>query len=196
MNPQQLQLSDGTKLDAWRCEVCHTIYAEREPYSSKSCCTCDDCGCVIDPKVHGSRSHLCRTCWGPHYAKQDQQTLDQATELLNYEGPVCIGDKYWSSADECLGQLEGDRPDADIPEFVHACHVTPYSLGAECILQDMLENSDVEDADEHLLSGVKEFVAAVDAFNEANKGNAYWNPDGKHKVRLREPAVEKADVSP
>lgn len=48
----------------------------------------------------------------------------------------------------------------------------------------MLENSGVEDADEHKLDGVGEFKQAVAAFNEANKKNVYWIEDSKHKVRV------------
>ena len=144
MNAKQLQLEDGTKVEAFRCGECGLIYSEHTPYSAERCCVCQDCGASTHKEHGGARSHLCQKCWGPHYAKLDADRLERATEIPDYAGPVVIdGDRYFQTMDDLLEHLEEDGDER--PEFVHTCHIHSYSLDAESILQDLLENSGVEE---------------------------------------------------
>lgn len=180
MNEQQLQLPDGTKTDAFRCGICGIIYTESGPQNSRLCCSCGECGKILDPKIVGHRAWLCDPCQRTVSATRDRDRLDKATEIAGYDGPVVIGDKFYGSVDDLIAQ----RDDGELPEFVHTCHVESYSLDEETILQDLLENADVEDHDESNLDGVKEFAEAVAAFNKANEKNVYWHEDSNHKVRV------------
>jgi hypothetical protein len=185
MNAQRICLKDGTELEAWRCSACGIIYAGTDQGIADMCCVCQRCGKLNDPKVEGGCSTLCSPCRTIVWSENDAEKLDRASEVPDYDGPVFDGADYHESMEAFIDHWECDHDAGDSrPEFVHTCHITPYSLDAGDILQNMLENAEVEDADEHLLSGVKEFEAAVDAFNKANEKNVYWNCDNKHKVRV------------
>lgn len=183
INPQQLQLPDGTKIDAWRCEVCGLIWQEFVPVHATPCCTCRDCGVTIDPKVEGARKLFCDKCWGPHYAEEDADRMARAEEIVGYDGPVCVGDQYWPNVDEFS---EWDEAYA---EFVHTCHIHGMTLDLDGALDDLIENANVEEMDHHDFVGMAELHAAADKFNDANKGREYWVCDSKHKVRVPAPSL-------
>ena len=152
---------------------------------------------MIDPKISGARASYCRKCWGPHYQKIDDERLERADLIEDYDGPVCIGDKYYQSVEDCIDSYEclgADEP----PEFAHTCTVHHYQLDAIDILQDLVENANAEQ-DVDRLSGVKEFEAAVADFNAANGGpgsTEYWHEDTKHKCRIRPIDAEAGKVQP
>lgn len=175
MNAIQLKKPDGTNVAAWMCGECGRIWPESDSYSSDYCCRCSDCG----GKIHYSQ-HLCDKCWGPHYARLTQGELDKATIVDDYDGPVNIGEKFWQTPEECRNNF-GDNS----PEFAFCCHVESYSLDAETILQDLLENAGIDGHDESNLDGVTDFARAVEAFNEANKSNVYWLADTSRKARIK-----------
>jgi hypothetical protein len=177
VNAQQLQLADGTKIEAFRCSECGQVWHERNAQSSEQCCVCVDCESTFSQK--NGRSNRCDKCRTAHYAKLEADRLDKATEIADYNGPVVLGDEYWES----LSAFLESRDEEYVPEFIHTCHVHAYALDANNIIQDMLENASVEDHDHHTLCGVKEFEAAVTAFNKANEKVVYWSQNSKHKVR-------------
>jgi hypothetical protein len=184
MNAKQIQIVGGEPLDAWRCGTCGMIYRSDIEIAER-CCKCTDCGCEIDPKKTGARSTLCDKCWRPHYAKLDANRLDRAEDIVGYDGPVIVGDQYYPSVQEYSDYCGDD----ELPEFVHTCDIEHYVLDADDILTNLHENAGLEDQQD--LDGVKEFEAAVAAFNDANKDTVYWTEDSKHKVRVPKPTNEE-----
>jgi hypothetical protein len=181
VNEQRLQLPDGTPVNAFVCGVCGLIYTESEPGVSARCCRCAECGATLDPKVLGHRSFACKECSVKISIRRDEQRLQRAEEIVGYSGPVCIDDRFWSSVEEMVDDIESDD-DAALPDFVHTCHVRHYTLDADDIVENMLENTSLEEPPD--LDGMQEFRQACAAFNKANESNTYWEEDSKHKVRV------------
>lgn len=69
------------------------------------------------------------------------------------------------------------------PEFAFCAFGKPFKLSLEGALESECEDM-YEDAYTDL-NGVKELQAAVDVFNEANKGVISYEVDYNRKVRLR-----------
>lgn len=178
MNAKQLHLNDGNPVEAWRCSECGLIYSEKQPYSAERCCTCRNCGASTHDPKRGSRQYVCDKCWVPYHAKKDQESLDRATVVEDYDGPIYDGDRYYESMDDYVDMKDGE----ELPEFVYACDVIPFSLDADDILTNIKENANLEDDVD--LNGVDEFERACKAFNDANKNNVYWDADYKRKVRV------------
>jgi len=174
MNAQQLQHPDGTKRPFWECGKCARVWSEHEPYMSEKCCACD-CG-VVKKGITGE----CDACHDKRVSINDADRLDNAVAVPAYKGPVTDGDgNYWPDLEEFCGHHE-DVLEGDLPKFLYCCDIMPIQLDADHILQNLEENIGFEDP--YKFDGVKEFHAAVDAFNKANEKNVYWEADYKHKT--------------
>jgi hypothetical protein len=103
--------------------------------------------------------------------------LEAAQEVPDDGGPYCAfdGDTYYT-------ELEDARDDGC--EWVSPCHVTYPKIDGDSVL-DVLMDDMHEDASVDDLDAVEPFLAAVTAFNEAQKCQS-WFGDDKRKINVAE----------
>lgn len=168
MNPIRLKFPDGSDADCWQCGECKLFYSSKTDDSAARCCVCQRCGKSTYGGPCDARRSVCKECWQPHHAEVDAKRLETAIELPSYNGPVVIaGDRYFENMDAMIDELD----EAELPEFVHTCHVRHYQVAPDNIYEMMPSAA----------------AAAIAAFNAANRGagaSTYWEPDYKHKVRV------------
>lgn len=188
MNAHQLRLNEGPLLNLWRCGKCFSV--DNSPERAGKCCDwrCSACGCNVS-----NFYTRCDACSRELSRKKDQEVLDKATILPDYDGWVyCISrqgpqDGYFPSLEEFIEYVEGSC-ECDIekeecsclPEYVHTCVVEVKELDVSGDLQSLCEDG-YEDMYEGLYTD--ELYKAVDKFNEDNKERMeLYNVDTKHKI--------------
>ena len=168
-------------IDLWRCSNCKQLWPQ--PDMAERCCVCEGCGKTKASREAGSRR--CSECFTVHLLEIDRKQLEEATELTNYTGPVCIGDKYWESLEKMLDGLDPN----EVPDFVHTCDINHYNLDVGTIIEELHEQAGLEDSQS--LGGIAELAAAVDKFNETNADVVWWSLDHSTKVSTR---INKAGI--
>ena len=151
-------------------EVKHeTAYkAAQDCYTCKTHYNCDTCGCET-PKGW-TRCESCRF----------DRVFNAAEEIADNGGPYCAfdGDIYYHDLEEAHD---------DGCEWVSPCHIEYPRLDSDSILEGLLEDMH-EEASTDDLEGVDEFVAAVKAFNDAQRCQSWWG-DNKRKINVAQ-AIE------
>lgn len=179
-NPINLFLSDGTKISASLCGLCHRIWECEE--SAERCCKCSYCGKECDWRID-SVSH--NECLDTAFRKREAEQMDKAIIVDDYDGPFLYDDYYFADVDELIEYLEND--DLPIPEFVHTAKYIEPKLDIEDIFQNLQENEMHEDWEPTECGPLGE---AINAWNVANAANGAWREDNTRKVRISELRVE------
>jgi len=145
--------------------------AAEDCYSCRTHNECDTCGCET-PKGW-LRCNDCRY----------RVRLDAAEEVPDNGGPYCAfdGDTYYQDLEEAA--------DAGL-EWVSPCHITYPRIDADSVLDNLLSDM-FEDASIDDLDAVEPFIAAVKAFNDAQRCQT-WFGDSKRKIRV--PRADDGEV--
>lgn len=191
MNAQQLAIKDGPALNLWRCEKC--VYLANDPVVAGKCCDwkCAECNCTV-PNFFTK----CDTCSRSLRAKRDQEVLDKATVVDNYDGWVYPHqgcgpqDGYFPSLEGSIEYVE-DNCECDIdkeectclPEYVHTCTKEVRSLDLDDCLGRLYEDG-YEDMGDGIEPG-QDLIDAVEKFNKENENSlTLYEVDLKHKVKV------------
>jgi len=96
-------------------------------------------------------------------------------EIIYCEG---FGDDgYCSDLGALLDELEDMEEDQARPKYAWACQSRRFvNVDFDTVVESFQDEA-YEDFDSSSLNGVDEFKAAIEAFNEANKGHVAWQPD-------------------
>lgn len=202
MNQQELFLASGKSAGVWYCGECRHVWKLQG--DAANCCKCSLCGEKIDKANvnHGDYQTMHGGCMDMHLAERRQQALDQAVEIVGYEGYVFLDgagshDGYFQSMDELLEWAEDsdgdDEPELNLPEFVHTCIERPFRVVDVSHIVERFSADSFEEIDEHLI-GLNELEAALDAFNAANRHLVSYDPDYRRKVRV--PRRTESDSTP
>lgn len=177
-------MSYRENIKCWVCDYCGRYWGDGDKGREwvEMCCrhkkTCPQCG--------GPHENIgwtvCKKCVDENRAKREREKMD-AAELVEYDGPFFIDDRFFYDVDEYLDSLDED----DEPvEYAHVPHKrVVFRLDADDIIDAAIERAD---ADNEELSpvGVDEFREACKAFNEANKDVVVWFEGYHQKFRIPE----------
>jgi hypothetical protein len=182
----------GISLDLWRCGKCGDVYG-RGQLAAGQCCNwkCADCNCAV-PNFYTR----CDVCSRNLRAKRDQETLDKATVVENYDGWVYahqgIGpqDGYFPSLEDFIEWIEencecniDEKECTCLPEYVHTCRKEVRELDIHKCIADLCEGG-YEDMGEGIEPS-QELLDAVEKFNKANENSlTLYEVDTKHKVAV------------
>lgn len=162
---------------AYKCTECGFTYLDKAV--AERCCApryCDDCGKELPHKWYSS---LCEPCKEKKcYDAAEKLTIEQY--CLSYPGNmVYYGDTYYADVDDCLESLFEKCSDEEEVEdlfrelkYVYGTDKYRVELDADSILEDMEENSNIEDYEVDD-TGRKEFVEYVEKWNEKYGSDAY-----------------------
>jgi hypothetical protein len=167
MEPKKLLLEDGTEIKARICGRCNRIWPTE--FDAEKCCTCSYCQKYCDWKQGVAH----RACQDDAYHKHDQEQMDRAVLVPDYDGPFLVNDSVYMNASELL-DWEGDD---DLPEFGFCTRYTAPVIR----LDNLMENIASEMHDDWEELEVPELAAAIEKWNEANKENGSYFEDRKRK---------------
>ncbi len=180
-----LHKPDGTPTQISACGVCGTVgavFAEQE-----KCCACRICGQPFTEEERKQRRHSHYECETEAYQRREQERLEKAELLSDWDGWVyCDGayhnDGFFADMDELTDYLD-DQPGFSRPEFVFCCTSRPVAL---LKLEEILESETEEcyDSASDDLKGIEELDAAIQTFNTLNADVLSYNVDYKHKIAV------------
>ena len=180
MDGQELYLKDGRSAGVFYCSKCRIVAREKE--QADNCCVprkCDTCGAEIG-------NSYCEPCADNREIEKEKARFEAAEKVTSWDGWVFsegLGyqEGFASSIDDLLESVE--TPD-EIPEYIWTCEPTQFvRVSLDDILQRIEEDENcVEDFDARDCDGLPELGAALDAFNEANKGKISYHPNYKRAL--------------
>ncbi len=189
MNAFYLHKPDGTPTKFSMCGNCGQLAGPGGYNLSQTCCLCYRCGLPLDEIARKTRSLYHVSCERMRRQEADQKRMDEAEEILGYDGPVYLegvghgsyGDCFFENVQELSEHL--DFHEGLGHEFAFACKPTKFrGVDAGDIYEELASDMS-EDYSDHF-SGTEEFEKAIQAFNEANAKLISWDVDLKHKVRI------------
>lgn len=126
----------------YQCSVCKNIYLDE--YVANICCKqyrCEVCG------VKTNRALICDSCHEKRaFVKAVKMTVKEWEEKYP-DNMVYYGDEYFYSVEDCMETLR-DRhlyEILDLPNYIWGTEEFTVDMDAESILDDMEENSNIED---------------------------------------------------
>lgn len=180
MDAIELFHQDGKSAGIYYCEKCRLVYNGK--HQAAQCCApvvCE-CGTEIEDRYY----RQCRKCRHVAHLKRERELFEKAEKLTEWNGPVLLpdSDRYYASIQDYMD----DAFDGEVPqhEYVWACDSRPI-----CVLDlyRIIENA-TDDAPEEFdpddLEGRTDLEAAIDRFNDLNKGVVMWESDHKTAVVL------------
>jgi hypothetical protein len=177
-------VSEDGKHSIWMCSACKQLSSDR-PWAEKHC-YCPVCKKPTDWR----KGRLeCNDCDREKSSRRDRERLEKAEKLEDWDGWVWDENRYYSDLDEYVDHLAGDREPEDWPEWVYVADQRPFpEIDVDRVFENAFDDWDWEefDADKDL-KGVVELRAAVDKFNEANKGCVSYMGDWTRAVRVPPP---------
>jgi hypothetical protein len=187
MNATELYHKDETSAGIWYCGQCRIVH--KEMAQAEQCCrpyTCRTCGKEA-PKYYT----ICMECQTSAMLIKEAERFEKAEKLTEWDGPVqtdAVGwnDGFFASLDDLLEYLADweDNHEEPKPTYAWACDSRPTcALDVGRIIDDATQEAH-EDFNTDSLKGVEELRAAIDRFNEANKGITTWTPNYKKVVLL------------
>jgi hypothetical protein len=168
MNATELYKSDGTTAGIYYCEKCRIVH--REKSLAEQCCMPVMCSCGKECQKYYTK---CPACVSADRSKKERLRFENAEKLMEWNGPVMLPDSdgYFATVGDMFDEVDPD----DCPEYVWTCSEKPVChLDIDRIIEAATDDA-YEDFDSDSLLGQKELALALDAFNEANKGNVCWD---------------------
>ena len=183
MNAQELFSKNGFSVHVWYCLSCGVVSKEKEV--AENCCKRSNCRYCGEPV---EEQH-----WLAHQACIEKNKIEKAEKLGTWDGWVVYEDKYYTSVDELIEELEDNKD--SIPEYVFICKKKPFpAINIEHLIESIEENSYEGIIDS--LVGLDALTEAVNAFNENNKDLVSYLPDKTKMVCLKDYATkEGASIS-
>lgn len=193
MNAVFLKRPDGVETDISICGECGSPARGRTNFDlSQKCCTCWECGGALTAEGKKQRRSYHDQCERDRRARIDAARMENATLVDKYDGPVycegvpggSYGDGYFSDIGELADMLDDGDVDESVTreEFAYCCKSRATVLDIDSALENLTEEM-FDDAMDHL-NGLDALMAAVEAFNEANKDLLTWDVDYSRKVRI------------
>lgn len=184
MNAIELYHKDGKATGVFYCVKCRCV--SRDKVSADKCCEpmkCDMCGCDV-PQYHSR----CSTCWQLATDQKERERFEKAEKVTEWSGPVfCEGVGYNEGFAGCIEDLLDDVEPEDMPEYVWTCLSRPScELDYDSIIENATSDAH-EEFDPGILDGAEELKAAIEKFNEQNKGYVSWEPDFTKALLIQKP---------
>ncbi len=186
MNATELFLRDGTPANVWFCGKCHLVKVSSE--QAEQCCEpykCKYCG------KESGRQYLmvCRPCEEENNLKTEAERFDKAEKVTSWDGWIFHegtgNDGYSVSVQEFLEDWKDSAAEGDeLPKYVWACKPNYFVRAQVGDIMERLADDAYDDFDEDDLNGLDDLKAAIERFNEANKGICSYAPDYKTAVLL------------
>lgn len=171
MDPQPLFLKNRTRIKAHLCGKCNRLWLTQD--GAERCCRCSWCGDYCGWTV-GNTAH--EECSQKYHAEAEAKALEAAVLVPDYAGPFLFGDNVHMSVADLLEAVELE----DIPDFGYCTKYEPPVLDMNSLMEDMSEKMP-NDWDPNQGEAQDPLIAAIEAWNAANKDNgAYWE-DRKRK---------------
>lgn len=175
---------------------------------------CSECRAVNSTKIGADRCHgeafcakcgakvrygvVCSDCQHADFkikeAAREAERFEKASKIPpdDYDGYVYYDagphDGYFDSWDEFEEWAEENYTDrSHWPEYVWACNDIGLRKASVSDITENILDGMWEDADEDDLIGIMELAAAIDAFNEANKGISFYQPDYTRAILVPQP---------
>jgi hypothetical protein len=172
--PLELVLKGGdpNKIAIWGCGTCHNAAAT--PEMALECCApwkCETCGVELKPH------HYCDACSEKELQAREKATYDKAKHvtLEVYPGDMLFCahcDEYFWDVGEFLDSHDDGT---DIPTWCYGTYETPFSLDAESIIDQQLEQQEFYEDAIGNVSGeaVKEMQSFFDGWLVKNRLTSY-----------------------
>ena len=173
MNAQELFLKDGVSAQVYYCSECKIVAKKKE--DADSCCKrsiCKYCGNLVEEKF-----------WLAHQECIEKNKIEKAEKLDIWDGWVFYDDKYYTTLEELLEELED--MEESIPEYVYVCKEISFPGIKIDRLIEAIEEDSYEEVIESI-SGLDTLADAINDFNEDNKGLVSYLPDETKMVRVKE----------
>lgn len=131
------------------------------------------------------------SCLDARRENVEAERFEKAEKITDWSGPVyCEGigysDGYFHNMEELLDHLDSDDDEevCERPKYAWACDSNPCCwLDYGSIIEDATQEAH-ESFDAGQLHGEDELKAALERFNEANKGFVSWTPNYKRAVLI------------
>ena len=170
MNATELFHADGRTAGVYYCAQCRHVHREKQ--LAEECCKPHICECGAECAKHWC---ICDECRSKKDIARELARFEKAEKVTEWSGPVCEpqGDRYARNIDELLELLEEDAT----PEYVWTCSARPVcQLDYDKIIEHATEDA-YEEFESDSLDGDVELMAALDAFNAANREHVCWETD-------------------
>lgn len=193
MNVWELFLTDGRPTGLWKCSKCYATY--RTALKAQSCCGPTICRFCNKP-TDRARYLSCTACDKAEKSRIEAERFEKAEKLGGWDGWVyCEGfgrqDGFFESLEALYEHLQdNDELTAEHwPKYAYVCYPVSFAIiDFEHLMDQIQENDDAyEDFDPSKLTGCEELKAAINAFNEANKGVVSYHPDPSRVVLIEPP---------
>ena len=171
MNAKELFLKDGKTANVYYCSECRIVAKDKEV--AENCCkrsNCKYCGKIVE-RLH----------WLAHQECIEKDKITKAEKLDTWDGWVFYEDKYYTTADELIEELEDSGE--SVPEYIFICKTIPFPMIKMDHLIESIEESSYEEITDQL-TGLDELSEAINGFNEDNKDLVSYLPDETKMVRL------------
>lgn len=175
------------------CGACKIV--ARTQAEAEKCCVPRKCACGAECEPHWT---ACKTCRDAADVKREADRFAKAEKVASFDGPVYseghgYQDGYFDSMADFLDWWESDTDEGAVrPAYVWACDRSPCCrLDYDRIIEDATNDAH-ENFDAGSLTGDEALKAALDKFNELNRGYENWTPN--HKLAVLVPA-EKPDTA-
>lgn len=190
MNATELFHANGKSCGIYHCGQCRAVYALQG--QAEMCCApsvCSACG-----KETGRRYYtICSPCEAEKWAQKERERFERAEKVPAWDGWIFSeGLGYqdgffedWDDFNEWLAsEFEPEDFEDNTPDYFWTCDSSPCChLDYGSIIENATQDA-YEDWEAGRLSGQEELKAAIDAFNEANKGEIGWAPNYKRALVL------------
>lgn len=175
MKAQELFFDNGRSANVWYCSECRIVAKDKEV--AENCCkrsNCKYCGKIVE-RLH----------WLAHQECIEKDKITKAEKLDTWDGWVFYEDKYYTTADELIEELEDSGE--SVPEYIFICKTIPFpKIRIDDLLEKIGENS-YDDVIDRLI-GVDVLSDAINIFNEDNNDLVSYLPDETKMVRIGAPA--------
>ena len=172
MNAIELYHKDGRATGVFYCEKCCAPYK------------CKECGVEL-----GRYRLVCDGCSRKQQEERERQRFEKAEKVTEWTGWVfCDGlgynEGFFDSVSDLVEWCEDEG--CEVPKYAWTCTPSYFAqLSIGWVLEQITEHGDAyEGFDPQTLEGVPELGAAIDRFNELNKGVCSYYPNYKVAVVL------------
>lgn len=120
---------------------------------------------------------MCDSCHNKKLEQDETERFQKAgvIDLVDWNGPVYSPntDEYYSALDDLLEGNEADH----LPEYVWPCDAIEFVKVDIGDILDQIQSEGYEDFDADDLNGIDDLKAAIELFNERNKGQHLYQPN-------------------
>lgn len=181
MNAIELFHADGKPAGVHYCGKCRNVARTKE--QADQCCLPTVCACGAEAQQYHTQ---CRACENKANDERERTRFEKAEKVTEWDGPIYSdGHGYHDGYFESLEDFEdwfANAEEVERPAYVWTCDVHPIiSLDYDNVIENASQEA-YEDWEPTALKLSKELTEAIEAFNEANKGETYWTYNSKRAL--------------